>query len=433
MKKTFNLKNPLLFGAATLTIAGGISRIMGFFYRIFLSRTIGAEGLGLYQLITPVIAIVFALSCAGFQTTISKYVASCPENKNSYLFCGCLISVLTATALAVITYKYSLFIAINILGDYRCSYLLKIASYSFIPSAIHCCINGYFYGIKKTTIPAISQLVEQVVRIGSVYIFVRVLDSLGQTITPAHGIWGIVLSEIAGMIFVILFFDKIHIRFSADIIKKILQMAIPLCANYLLLNICMSVENILIPRQLNLFGYSSADALSIYGVLNGIAMPVLLFPGVFFNSVCVMLLPEVSEAVARNERTKIERTINLTIYSGTFIGVFCIGCFWFSADYIGINIFASAMAGSFIKRLCWLSPFMYLSSMLGSILHGLGQPKNVLLANLLSSGIRIASILVLVPQYGINAYLWGLLIAHIFTTIIFLILSKSYEQKFQFN
>ena len=83
------------------------------------------------------------------------------------------------------------------------------------------------------------------------------------------------------------------------------------------------------------------------------------------------------------------------------------------------------MACNFIKRLCWLSPFMYLSGMLGSILHGLGQPKNVLFANLLSSAIKISAILILVPQYGINAYLWGLLIANIFTSITFIILVRT--------
>ena len=72
---------------------------------------------------------------------------------------------------------------------------------------------------------------------------------------------------------------------------------------------------------------------------------------------------------------------------------------------------------------------MYLSGMLGSILHGLGQPKNVLFANLLASAIKISSILILVPGYGINAYLWGLLIANIFTTLTFLILVRSVNKR----
>ncbi|MEE1028063.1 MAG: oligosaccharide flippase family protein [Agathobacter sp.] len=425
MKKYNSLKNPLLIGTALLTLAGSISRIMGFFYRIFLSRTIGAEGLGLYHLITPVLAISFAITCAGFQTAISKYVASTTKEKNNFLIAGMIPAVILSGIIAFFIYKNSLWISINILGDYRCSMLLKVASYSLVPSSVHSCINGYFYGLKKTSVPALSQLVEQLVRIVSVYIFAVVLARENISITPVHAVWGIVLSEFAGMIFSLLFIDKITINSSWENIKLILMMAFPLCTNYLLINLCSSLENILIPKQLNMFGYSSNDSLSIYGVLSGIAVPVILFPGVLFNSVCVMLLPAISEAHARKETEKINRIINLTTAFGLITGFVCTFCFLIFADYIGSTIFSSDMACNFIKRLCWLSPFMYLSGMLGSILHGLGQPKNVLFANLLSSAIKISAILILVPQYGINAYLWGLLIANIFTSITFIILVRT--------
>lgn len=425
MKKYNSLKNPLLIGTALLTLAGSISRIMGFFYRIFLSRTIGAEGLGLYHLITPVLAISFAITCAGFQTAISKYVASTTKEKNNFLIAGMIPAVILSGIIAFFIYKNSLWISINILGDYRCSMLLKVASYSLVPSSVHSCINGYFYGLKKTSVPALSQLVEQLVRIVSVYIFAVVLARENISITPVHAVWGIVLSEFAGMIFSLLFIDKITINSSWENIKLILMMAFPLCTNYLLINLCSSLENILIPKQLNMFGYSSNDALSIYGVLSGIAVPVILFPGVLFNSVCVMLLPAISEAHARKETEKINRIINLTTAFGLITGFVCTFCFLIFADYIGSTIFSSDMACNFIKRLCWLSPFMYLSGMLGSILHGLGQPKNVLFANLLSSAIKISAILILVPQYGINAYLWGLLIANVFTSITFIILVRT--------
>lgn len=398
---------------------------MGFFYRIFLSRTIGAEGLGLYHLITPVLAISFAITCAGFQTAISKYVASTTKEKNNFLIAGMIPAVILSGIIAFFIYKNSLWISINILGDYRCSMLLKVASYSLVPSSVHSCINGYFYGLKKTSVPALSQLVEQLVRIVSVYIFAVVLARENISITPVHAVWGIVLSEFAGMIFSLLFIDKITINSSWENIKLILMMAFPLCTNYLLINLCSSLENILIPKQLNMFGYSSNDSLSIYGVLSGIAVPVILFPGVLFNSVCVMLLPAISEAHARKETEKINRIINLTTAFGLITGFVCTFCFLIFADYIGSTIFSSDMACNFIKRLCWLSPFMYLSGMLGSILHGLGQPKNVLFANLLSSAIKISAILILVPQYGINAYLWGLLIANIFTSITFIILVRT--------
>ena len=69
-------KSRILSGALLLTAAGMISRIIGFFYRIFLSRTFGAENIGIYQLISPVMALAYSLSVAGFQTAISRITAT---------------------------------------------------------------------------------------------------------------------------------------------------------------------------------------------------------------------------------------------------------------------------------------------------------------------------------------------------------------------
>ena len=82
MKKLSSTKSTLLTGTLFLTLAGILTRIIGFFYRIFLSRTIGAEGLGIYQLIAPVTAICFAFTAAGIQTSISKFVSMEIGKKN---------------------------------------------------------------------------------------------------------------------------------------------------------------------------------------------------------------------------------------------------------------------------------------------------------------------------------------------------------------
>ena len=71
-----SLKNSLITGTLLLTLAGVLTRIIGFFYRIFLSRLIGAEGLGIYQLLSPVMALGFAVTAAGIQTAISRFVSS---------------------------------------------------------------------------------------------------------------------------------------------------------------------------------------------------------------------------------------------------------------------------------------------------------------------------------------------------------------------
>ena len=143
-----SFKSSLITGTLLLTIAGVLTRIIGFFYRIFLSRVIGAEGLGIYQLTAPVMALGFAITSTGIQTAISRFVSNEIGKKNpggarSYLFCGLWLSLLLSVLFSVILWKNTDFIARAWLGDARCAPLLSILSLSFVPSCIHACINGY--------------------------------------------------------------------------------------------------------------------------------------------------------------------------------------------------------------------------------------------------------------------------------------------------
>lgn len=200
------LSSPLVIGTIFLTGAGILSRMIGFFYRIFLSRTIGAESLGLYQLVFPVLTLLFAVCSSGIQTSISKHVAgavgSAAENpsgrKNArrYLAAGLLYSLILSVLFSGILYFFSDWIALNLLGESRCAKLLVIMSFSLLPASIHSCINGYYYGLKKASVPSGSQLAEQLARVLGVYLIYKILDQNGQNITEVHAVWGLVIGEV---------------------------------------------------------------------------------------------------------------------------------------------------------------------------------------------------------------------------------------------
>lgn len=196
MKPLKSISNPLIAGTLLLTVTGLSNRVIGFFYRIFLSRIIGAEGLGIYQLIFPVFALCIAFSSSGIQTAVSRFVAAA-DHKNtgmSYLYAGLVLSVGIALSLTVILISYSDFIAIHILDETRCAPLLVILSYCLIPASVHACINGYYYGKKKTLVPSVSQLMEQVVRVLSVYTLY--LICLEKVIPSPHPLLSGVLSAV---------------------------------------------------------------------------------------------------------------------------------------------------------------------------------------------------------------------------------------------
>ena len=243
-----------------MTASGVLSRIIGFFYRIFLSRTIGAEGLGIYQLIFPVMAICFSLTSAGIQTSISRFVSMeygnhNPRGARGYLYAGLILSLTLSLLTGAVLWEKADFIAETLLGEARSAPLLKIIAFSYVPACIHSCINGWYYGRKKAAVPAVSQLVEQIVRVGSVYLIYLIAESQGKDITIAMAVWGITLGEIGGML-VSLSVIGFGPASGNPVIttSSLLKMAVPLTASRLVLNLFSSYENVMIPGVLRGFG-----------------------------------------------------------------------------------------------------------------------------------------------------------------------------------
>lgn len=417
-------KNPLIAGTLLLTAAGFLSRILGFFYRIFLSRAIGAEGLGIYQMIFPIHGIAFALCSGPIQTSISRLAAANTKKGRSTFQAGLTISLAISLVLMLAIRLTAPFLAEYVLLEPKCAPLLPIMALSIPFSAIHACICGYYYGLKKTAVPAISQLIEQLIRIGAVFLISHVAVVNGNEITVSLAVWGMLIGEAGSAIFSFLIYSFTAggtaykpFRKTSDsflsLAVPLMAMAIPLMGNRLILNCLQSLEAIFVPNKLLESGLSNAEALSTYGVLTGMALPFIFFPSAITNSLAVVLLPTVSEAQAEGNNKKIERTIAMALRYSLYMGILCIGIFTLFGDGLGVSVFHNETAGIYIAILAWLCPFMYLSTTMGSILNGLGKTSVIFLHNAISMLITLAFVVFLIPGYGIHAYLGGLLFSEL--------------------
>ena len=426
--------NPLVTGTIVLTVTGLASRFIGFFYRIFLSRMFGAEGMGIYQLTSPILALSFSVTVAGMQTAISKYVAGETATKNykysaENLIVGFIISMLLSVACTWGIYHYADFLASSFLMEPRTAPLLRIISLSIPMATVHSCINGYFYGVRKTAVPAMSQLAEQVVRVGSVFLIYEIGLSRGMTPTINFAVIGLVIGESAAMLVSIV---AIRHRFyslsltKAQLLsgkhhylktgKQLLSLATPLSVNRVIINMLQSVEAIFIPNRLMAYGMDNSTALSVYGVLTGMSLPLILFPSAITNSICVLLLPIVSEADAADNITTVKKAVRKSIQLGTALGIICTVFFLVLGKPMGTLLYESSLAGSFIITLSFLCPFMYIASTLNSILNGLGKTGLTFVYSIISLVARLGFVFWAVPVWGIQGYLWGLLVSQFLQT-----------------
>lgn len=415
------MKNQLLKGTIILTGAGIITRVIGFVYRIFLAGTLGETNLGIYQLIFPVYSICFTLYASGIQTAVSQMISHEPGSKHpGILKSGICLSVLIAVFLSFSLFYFSDEIASSFLGTKETASLLRILAFLFPFCGVTSVINGYFYGISDARIPAISQIVEQLFRVGFV-VGISLLVLSGR-LTSEIAVLGLIIGELASHVYnIVRLFPHIPFRIikkSRMNIKRLVALSLPLSANKLVISILGSIESVLIPAMLYQYGYAYEDALALFGILTGIVLPFILFPGTLTNSLSVLLLPAISRAAGNDQYRIVKRTTDTALRYSILLGVITSSLFLNYGREIGLFVFQSENSGKLLTALSFLCPFLYVSTTLTSVINGLGKTGITFFHMIIGLCLRILFLVFVTPVYGIYGYLFGMTISQIVTCLL---------------
>lgn len=435
-------KNAIIKGTFILTATGFLTRFIGFFFRSFLSHAFGEEQMGLYQLIFPIYALCFSLCSAGIEVALSRCVArkisqGKKKEADTLLYQALFVSVSLSLLLVLLVRKCASFLSIYVLGDLRCEELLRTLAFALPFASIHSCIVGYYLGQKQTKIPAVSQLIEQLLRVGAVYMIYKIMQNNDAQISIWIAVLGLVIGEAASTIYCVRYFSShSHLRLTPSTIyqnrrlgKDLLNLAIPLTSTRILMNLLQSVESISIPLCLQKYGYTNSEALSIYGVLTGMALPCIMFPTAVTNSVSTMLLPTVAEIQAEDNLSRLKQLIRRVIFFGFGLGAFCGIAFLLFGSLTGRILFDSTLAGDFMRTLAWICPFMYMNTTLLSILNGLGKANSSFVNNICGLAVRISGVWFGIGMFGMNGYLWGLLISQLLVSVLCISQLRRYIEK----
>ena len=411
----------LVTGTIILTISSLLCRLIGFFYRIFLSHTIGAEGMGIFQLVMPVYNLCFAVTAAGIQTALSRMIAAAAARGEKQkavftFFTGTVLSFLLSLILSVFIRANSQYFGTSILNDERCSSLLEIISLALPFSALHSCINGWFIGVKKVKIPAITQTVEELARLGATYLVYLLLMKKNMTPGPVMAVLGLLGGEFISVLisFFCLWNKDILSLMSTTLsnyiltTKEIVKTAFPLTMNRLLLNLLHSVEAILIPSCLQKGTMDATKSLEALGTVTGMSLPLVLFPTAVINAMSTILLPTISEKQAQKNKNGILHLLKKTTWYSFLIGVVCALFFYIFGNPLGSFIYKNSEAGFYIKSLSVICPFLFINITLASVMNGLGKTFHCFFVNLADMIIRIICIYTLVPTLQIPGYIAGL-------------------------
>lgn len=427
--KVIFLKN-----AALLTATSLLLRFVGMIFRVWLAASIGAEGMGLYQQIFSVYALISVFASSGVGLAVTRLVS---EELTLGKRCGIdmivLRSIMLTLFIAVISglavFLSSDIISVYIMSDDRAAEALRIMCFSLPFMAVSAVLKGYFFARKKAGPNSSSQLIEQAVRIGFIFmVFSR--TEIDAESGCAAVLFGDAVAEFssAAYLLILWFFDRRRLeklsgreRPPYRIVPSFLRIASPIAGGRYLNSLLRTVENVLVPMNLQKYGMEKDAALSDFGAIKGMALPLLLFPAGLLSSVTSLLVPEMSEAVAAGHKARIkyaaERSIALTFVASIPFAV----VFFFAAEPLCELIYGTESVSFPVKALAPLVPLMYIDSVSDALLKALDKQMTTFRHSIFDSLGRIALILAVLPLSGTAGFIGIMYASNFFTSLLNLI------------
>ncbi|HHW30925.1 MAG TPA: stage V sporulation protein B [Clostridiaceae bacterium] len=427
-------KKSFIGSAITLMIAGLIVRVLGFVYRVYLSNLIGAEGMGLFQLISPVYSLIILTLTSGMSIAVSRMVAAQTAKNNNInsrriTICALLITCAAGTIISLFLLMNINFVINQIMKDTRTyySFLLILPNIPII--AASSALKGYFYGMQDVTPTAVSQVVEQVVRISLVMIISSRYIGLGIEYACALATIGMVLGEISNLLVLIIVYnlrkkDEYKLRTQRNLMRKrvivsqLLKISVPISMNRFITSMMSTVEYIMIPRMLLMGGIDYKASMEQYGRLTGMAMPLIFFPSLVTSSIATTLIPAIAEAVSKKNMRSINYRINQSLQITFVLGFLFSSIFMAYSNEIGNLFYARENIGSLLYTLSFTCIFIYLQQTMTGILNGLGKQAVSLRNGIIGNAIRICLIYFLMPAYGIESYIWSIIASYLVVVLM---------------
>ncbi|WP_281098779.1 putative polysaccharide biosynthesis protein [Halobacteroides halobius] len=406
-------------GAFVLMLAGLFNRVLGFGLRIILVRTIGDEGLGLFQRVFPIFITISIFTTMGLPVAISKFVSREASKDNYYT----ILQILKITFLIVFTIslfttlgfaKYAKLIATKVLDDPRTYYILLAITPALFFTSLASILRGFFQGLRLMTPTAISQIIEQITRLLITLFLVLKLLTHSLKLQTMGAAIGVSFGEGIGLLTLIVIFlyylpqlrsysNPKKSKSNLKLAKELIKFGIPITLGKLITSLMYSVESINIPGNLEKLGYSLSAATSFYGQLSGMVQQLIYLPTVMTIALNSNLVPAISESIAQNNYSAIKQRANEAIRLTFYFGLLAVIILFLVPHKICDLIFSYPQAGDPLKTLATLAIFLYLSHIFGSILQGLGQPNIVVRNSIIGLAIELTlihSIIYLPKQWG---------------------------------
>lgn len=416
-------RSSTMYASLLLTVTGFVSQILGFFYRIALSRLIGAEVMGLYQLIMPVYFVFLSIVSTGLTTAVSTLTAEYhalrrPDAIRQVLRRCMLIFVLLVLLLGAVVIPASDAISVYLLGDARTRLGLVLLIPCLLLTGTENLHKHTFYGSGIVRPPALTELCEQIIRAVAVLGLLLVFLPQNPERTVGLIVVGMVICEIFSAITLVTLFRRRMGRFSptsgpAVPWKRIVSIAVPVGFTALLGNLMGSITSVLIPQRLVAGGMEVSEAMSAFGVLTGMTLPLLNMPTAVIGALCLIMVPKLAESAALKDRRSLHHRLDRALSATSVLMMPATALLSVIGPALGELLFRDERVGNYILPLAVGSLLCCYQSVLASALNGIGRQSAAARNALLSDVIQVAFTwyTVALPDVGLRGYASGFVLS----------------------
>ncbi len=375
------MKNKFILSTLILIFGGFLTKILGFVIKIISTRIILEQGVSLYSIVMPTYSLLITIATMAMPLAISKLVAEEKTRSSKILISGAVIMMVVNVLIVGMMLCISKFIAFELLKTKE-AYILLIACTLTLPFiSISSIIKGYFFGKQKMFPYALSNSLEQVVRLILIILFLPKFMEKGYIYGVTAFILLNIISEISSIIIFMFFIPKKVKITKKDIqpdiktIQEVLQVSLPTVSSRFIGNIGFFFEPIILTNILLLVGYSNHFILTEYGAYNAYSIALLTMPSFFVGAIANSLVPEISKFHQQKNRTMVIRRFRQALFFSFLLGIFfSILIFFFRTPLLWI-LYHTTKGADYIKIMAPFFLLFYLEAPVISTLQGLGEAK----------------------------------------------------------
>lgn len=424
-------KDSFVHGAVVLSLGGIIVKILGMLFRVPLVYAIGTVGMGYYNMAYPVFSLCIVLAASGFPAAISKIVAK-NTSLESYerAYAALKKSVVILCVLGAVFTLFMIFasgfLAENVMSQPKGKMCMIAIAPGIFFVAVTAAYRGYFQGLSNMTHTAVSQVLEQCVKVALGLLLAFTFAKKGAEFGAAGALAGVSIGEGVSYVYILLAFKKYKkenknefavikkkCKNCGEITKELLGGAIPITLGACIMPALMTFDASFISKTLQNIGYSLSQTASIYGTLTGVVNPLVNMPTVFSMALCLSLVPAIASAFSQNNIREAEKKSSFAIKTAVVTLAPFVVMFFIAPEGIIRFVFRSLpesevlFGGALLKYMSVGMFFLILVQTMTGILQGMSRQILPVLSLLCGAGVKILCNMLFVENFGIKGAVMG--------------------------